>query len=185
MTSARSRLKRPQAGFTLLELLVTVVIVSIGLLGIMGLQTVSIFNTQISAARGKAAVAAESMAARIAANPAGAAGYKNISHPAAGSEPTPDCAATSCTPAQLADYDAWHWDSMVGRRLPGGKGYVTCIDSSGAGACRIYRVVVAWSERTRDYVNPTAGADLCGVTVNTGAASIDVTGRCYVMRVRP
>lgn len=166
-----------ERGFTLLEALITIVVVSIGLLGILGLQTVSIANTQISAARSTAAVAAESIAARILANPEGAAGYEDISHPAAGGNaPETDCIDEACSPADLATYDAWMWDHMLGERLPKGAGYVDCVDS-GPSACRTYRVIVAWSERDRTGSGGTS--DQCDAT------DIAISKRCFVTLVRP
>lgn len=64
-------LKR-QAGVSLLEVLIAVLVLSVGLLGIAGLQTANIRNTQSAHQRTVAVLLAASMAERIRANPAAA-----------------------------------------------------------------------------------------------------------------
>lgn len=140
------------AGFTLLEALVTLVIVSIGLLGLLGLQTVSIVNTQVSAARTQATFAADNIADRMRANKAGVAddAYDGIDHPSADGEPAQMCDdGSSCTAAEMATYDAYIWDQALGSPqsgLPGGQGAIECIENDGS-ACLRYRVIVRWQER--------------------------------------
>lgn len=170
-----------QAGFTLLEALITIVVVSIGLLGILGLQTVSIANTQISAARSIAAVAAENIADSIRANPEGAAAgaYSNIQGPAQRSKPV-DCSSQPCSAQQIATLDAWEWNTMLARRLPNGAGFVQC-DQVISGECRVYEITVAWFERE---LNEDAGAQGAGNTVDQ-CASDDALSRCFVTLVRP
>lgn len=177
--SSRAR----QRGFTLLEALVTLVIVSVGLLGVLGLQTVSIANTQVSAARSLASLAAENMADRMRANPLGEANdaYENISHPAAGSKPK-DCASNLCTVEEVAAYDAWEWDASLDTKrsasgLPDGRGYVAC-ERSTDGDCRLYRITVVWRERDLEAERLNgAKPDQCD--------SADFTDRCFATLVRP
>ncbi|MES1933459.1 type IV pilus modification protein PilV [Salinisphaera shabanensis T35B1] len=142
-----------QAGFTLLEALVTLVIVSIGLLGILGLQTVSIANSQSSSARSIATVAADNLADRMRVNFIGARDgeYDGIDHPSegGGNGPKTCTVASTCSPTQLAERDAWEWDAALDPALPKGEGHVTCEESVG-GDCITYRVSILWSERDPD-----------------------------------
>lgn len=141
------------AGFTLLEALVTIVIVSIGLLGLLGLQSVSVVNTQVSAARTQATFAADSIADRMRANRAGVANneYAGID---TGSEPSVLCDdGNTCTPRQMAVYDTYIWNKSLGDQsdngrglLPNGKGAIECLETDGS-ACLRYRVTVSWDER--------------------------------------
>lgn len=179
-----------QRGFTLLEVLVTIVIVSIGLLGLLGLQTVSLVNTQISAARSQASIAADNMADRIRANPQAAADgyYDNISHPAAGSAPDPQCIKGAiCSPSQMAAFDVWEWDRSLanykegGQRitglLPDGAGYIDCEEKHGS-HCVTYRVTIAWRERDSDYERINGHkSEQCDYE--------DLPGRCFSTLVRP
>lgn len=68
---ANIHLKR-QSGVSLLEVLIAVLVLSVGLLGIAGLQTANIRNTQSAHQRTVAVLLAASMAERIRANPAAA-----------------------------------------------------------------------------------------------------------------
>ncbi len=58
-----------QAGVSLLEVLIAVLVLSVGLLGIAGLQTANVRNTQSAHQRTVAVLLAASMAERIRANP--------------------------------------------------------------------------------------------------------------------
>ena len=61
-----------QAGVSLLEVLIAVLVLSVGLLGIAGLQTANLRNTQSAHQRTVAVLLAASMAERIRANPVAA-----------------------------------------------------------------------------------------------------------------
>ncbi|WP_306522463.1 type IV pilus modification protein PilV [Rheinheimera sp.] len=67
--SARLKL---QKGVSLLEVLIAVLVLSVGLLGVAGLQTANIRNTQSAHQRTMAVLLASSMAERIRANAAAA-----------------------------------------------------------------------------------------------------------------
>lgn len=187
-----ARFAPDQHGFTLLEVLVTIVIVSIGLLGLLGLQTVSLVNTQISAARSQASVAADNMADRIRANPAG--DYDDVAHPASGPTPDAQCASgTTCQPDEMAAFDAWEWDrslsnyknksgKQVTGLLPNGRGYIDCIQHEEPGNnesnCLSYRMTIAWRERDTDYERENGQKpDQCDYN--------KLTDRCFSVLVRP
>ncbi len=144
------------SGFTLLEVLIAIVIFSIGLLGVAGLQVAGLRFTQGSQLRAIATMQAENLVDRMRANAAG----NNVapgtpSAPAASpdgvrsfynvtsSMPTSysvDCDTTSCTPQQLATFDLVSWNQAQAQNstkpaesnadvLPGGQGIV-CIDAT-------------------------------------------------------
>jgi type IV pilus assembly protein PilV len=73
--TSRSLRRKGQRGATLVEILVTVVVVSIGLLGVLALQTVSLRNNYSSFMRGQATVLATDIVDRIRANRDNAASY--------------------------------------------------------------------------------------------------------------
>lgn len=60
---------RRETGFTLLEVLITLVILSVGLLGVASLQLNSMRYASMSAGRNQAALFAEHLAERIRSNP--------------------------------------------------------------------------------------------------------------------
>ncbi len=129
-------LKRRVAGFTLMEVLVTVVILSIGLLGVAGLQLNSLRGNQ-NALEVAAAVAlvldgADRVRANLPAVRNSSTGdflatqlYAQID--AAGSDP--GCESSACTPAQIVQKDAFEWITAVKAQLPGGVG-VICQDNT-------------------------------------------------------
>ena len=54
--------RRAQAGFSMIEVLVTVVVVSVALLGVAKMQAASVSNTQVARMRSLGALQAESLA---------------------------------------------------------------------------------------------------------------------------
>jgi len=86
--------RRSSEGFTLLEVLIAVVVLSIGLLGLAGLQTTGLRNNQDAYARTQAATLANDMADRIRSNMAGfnAGNYNNTA------AYTATCESSGCTP---------------------------------------------------------------------------------------
>ncbi len=167
-----------QAGFTLLEALITIVVVSIGLLGILGLQTVSLVNTQVSAARSIATVAADNMADRIRANPLGDADddYDGIAPQTDAARP--DCSA-GCAPAEIAALDAWEWNNRLAGQLPDGEGYVDCVETIDS-ECRTYSITIVWLERDLA-AERNAGAPVASQC----EADARFDNRCFVTLVRP
>lgn len=145
-----------QAGFTLLEILVAVVIMSMGLLGLAGLQAASLRNNQSAYFRGIAAQQVYDMADRIRANRVGVAAgnYDNLNNAAALTDP--QCFTAGCTAADMATTDYLQWDTNNSDLLPGGVGTVTCVQGPGAncnntpGALRVFRIVVRWPQAGTD-----------------------------------
>ncbi len=144
--------KSTLSGFTLLEVLVALVIFSIGLLGLAGLQILSLRLTSDSLLRTIAAVQANDMIDRMRANgPATMLGVNSpYNNPAGTSTANPNClgmdssgnpANVSCTAAQMAgeDFYEWYaniagtpatgWHPIINASLPSGSG-VVCIDST-------------------------------------------------------
>jgi type IV pilus assembly protein PilV len=163
-----------QRGFTMVEALVTVLIFAIGLLGVIGLQTLALASTSMSNQRGDATVLALDMADRMRAN-LGAVntgvgtGY-DVAVPASNAcravYADAVAAAGACTSAQLAADDLYDWTAQIQQSLPGGDGAV-CIDSTpndgapGAPACdgvgNAYAIKVWWTQRA-DNKGDTSGA---------------------------
>ena len=128
-----------QSGFTLLEVLVSVFVLSIGLLGLASLQVTSLRNDQSAFMRTQATILAYDLADRMRANSnAVASGSYNPANAAI----TTGCSTTSgCTNEEMAQTDLQEWLNGISAYLPAGEGWV-CIDStpndgtgSGAPAC--------------------------------------------------
>jgi type IV pilus assembly protein PilV len=109
-------------GFSLIEVLVALLILSIGLLGLAALQTAGMrFNTQ-SYQRTQAVLNAYDIIDRIRANPGGmnAGNYNDID--LVYSAPVTDCMGATCTTAQMADYDIGQWKASLTNVLSQGQG---------------------------------------------------------------
>jgi len=142
-----------QGGVTLIEVLVAVVVLSIGLLGVAGLQAAGLRFTQNAALRSQAVVIATDIADRIRSNPDGlAAGYYNsFSSADHVNTATPNCIteAGGCNPQELANYHIRDWSRNTVAAMPGGaSATVTC----GADNCQ---VVVTWTGLEKSGVSAT------------------------------
>jgi type IV pilus assembly protein PilV len=151
-------MRREQAGLTLIESLVTIVIISIGMLGIAALYVESIQVGYTAVTRTRAVALAADMADRIRSNPAGEATYA-VDTAQAGSTPpfncadTPVSAAENCTPDELAAFDIWQWKTLIGNSpeedaqqlgLPNGTGTITRDDTT---LPTTFVITVSWSDR--------------------------------------
>lgn len=131
---------RRQRGFTLMEVLISLIVLSIGLLGLAGLQMNGLKSNNSSYQRTQASLLANEMLDRIRANRAGLllGYYSSIS----GTPPAnPNCLTTGCTVQQIANYDAFLWAGELADRLPLGTGTVT-----GNGANTIFTITVNWDD---------------------------------------
>lgn len=128
------------SGFSLLEVLIAVFVLSIGLLGIAGLQLTGMRYAHNANLRYQAMQQVNDMADRLRANPQGVASgaYNSIS----GSGSNPGCISSNCSPGQLAAYDAFIWNTNNALILPAGTGTV-----SGNGTDTIFTITVTWTER--------------------------------------
>jgi len=116
-----------QSGFTLIEVLVSVIVLSIGLVGVAGLQAVSLKNNQSAFMRSQASALAYDLADRMRANVPGANAAMYDPDDAAA---TANCkTATGCTTQEMAQNDLFEWDAAIATYLPDGQGFV-CIDST-------------------------------------------------------
>jgi len=123
-----------EGGFTLIEILVTVVILAVGLLGMAGLQLTGMRNNQSTYLRTQAALLANDMGERMRAN---ATGFQNGSYDVIDEangknvgEENVDCRTIAgCTDEQMARNDIYEWNKNLSGLLPMGTG-VVCIDST-------------------------------------------------------
>jgi type IV pilus assembly protein PilV len=116
-----------QTGMTLIEILISLLILAIGLLGMAGLQTVSLRNTQSAYQRTQAAILSTDIVERVRANLQGveAGSYDN-----ADGAVTAACNSVSgCTAEQMAANDVAEWKAALAATLPLGAGTV-CADAT-------------------------------------------------------
>jgi type IV pilus assembly protein PilV len=129
-------------GFTLLEVLVALVVLSIGLLGLAGLQATSLRNNTSAYQRSIATMQAYDIADRMRANlPAVKSGAYVINGIPAGA-----VTCNPCTSTQIATIDAQEWNGANAALLAGGAGTV-------AQGGNIFTVTISWSD-DRNTQNP-------------------------------
>ena len=144
--------RKAMAGLTMIEILVTLIILSIGLLGMAAMQLSGIRSANNSTFRTQATLLADDIAERMRANPTAVDNNDFAAINSASinctTAPTPYCgeyyngssqvAAQSCTPSQMATYDinVWFCGEMnsgarrggVQALLPQATATITCTD---------------------------------------------------------
>jgi len=185
---------RRQRGITLLEVLASIVVLALGLLGILGVQMRTLADTQTSVRRAQAIRLIEDLSERIRANPnalpTGVLSQYLVSWDDADDPGDCDTAASGCASANLASQQIKAWKQSVKNNLPGGNA-MTFIPPTSQ---QQLGVLVSWRQNERD-----AAADYTGVFSGTATATatdatdancqegrtchlqfISVTGRCPV-----
>lgn len=146
---ASASVRSSDAGFSLLEVLISLVIMSVGLLGIAGLMTSSLKSNDSADMRTQATALAYNMLDRMRANTFGVtAGDYATTMPAAPSAATALPAACTgagagCTSTTLAAYDIAQWEYDLAQALPQGRGSITTTATSNATAVT---VTVLWND---------------------------------------
>ena len=160
-----------QHGFSLLELLVALVVFSLGLLAVAGLQTVSKQANHEGLQRTTASQIAQGLLADMRTNGDAIDIYRTageIGGGKRGGEPAPNCySGAECNAAEKAVYDLWFWEQAVDGTMETNAGVGTgglvlptlCIDGPGAGGAGVYRVSIAW-RGTASMINTVNNA--CG-----------------------
>lgn len=152
-------------GTTLIEVLISILIMSIGMLGIAALQAFSMSSSHTASFRSQAIVLVRDMADRMRANriavrAAAPNNYGTVppvrNNCRAAYSTVFVAAPVACTPTKLAADDVWDWQNRVTQLLPQGEGEV-CIDSTpndgalGAHACdnvgNVFAVKLFWVEK--------------------------------------
>ena len=119
-------LKHTQTGMSLLEVMVAVVVFSIGLLGVGALMTSAIRGNHTALQRTTAQTLASSMEARMARNSLAIwRGQYNGTYSGGGGGV--ECDTQFCVPAMLAAADGALWGQQIADALPGGSGSIACV----------------------------------------------------------
>jgi len=136
-----------EPGFTLLEVLVTILVVSIGLLGLARAQVASLQFNHSAHLRSQATFLMNDILDRMRSNSTAAVGgHYTLALGQAAASPGRDCGnpAQSCSPAEMAAYDRWQWKQDLAGRLPGGDGAVQSM--AGAAEPGSFVVTVRWRD---------------------------------------
>ncbi len=167
--------QRPR-GFTLLEVLVAVFILSVGLLGIANLQMLGLTYNQNAYYRSQAIQLAYDITERMRMNQDGvdAAAYDNITLTSLPGEV--DCNNSACDASQLASYDLYQWavrifgidqnsngnysdSGDIYPALPNITGIVTTAKITNNGS-KLFTIMLSWGEKEGADKTKTAEKDL-------------------------
>lgn len=174
MVGQSCRQRVSQCGISMIEVLVTIVIIAFGLLGIAGMQVRLQSSEMESYQRTQALILLDDMVNRMGANRLTAAKYPEAVPLGSPVGAGMTCPATDAAPTRVqVDVKEWCSDlqgaaelangSRVGAML-GGRG---CVEDLGVGVAgdKRYRVTVAWQGLTPI----TAPAETCGAGLYNGA----------------
>ncbi|MCH7831107.1 MAG: type IV pilus modification protein PilV [Proteobacteria bacterium] len=128
-----------QRGFSLVEVLITLVIMSVGMLGIAGLYVQSMQAGRTSMFRHNAVTLAGDVADRIRANPGAGIAY------AAPNGANNNCVngGVDCSPAQMAAHDILQWKNQAIDTLPAGDVLIVFDNSV---IPPTYQITISWDE---------------------------------------
>jgi type IV pilus assembly protein PilV len=127
-----------QRGFSLVEVLIALIILSVGMLGIAGLYVQSMQAGRTSMFRHHAVTLAGDVADRIRANPRAGAAYTGL-----GGNNNCVGGGVDCNEAEMAANDIFVWDQQATDSLPNGDITVLFDDTV---VPPLYTITVAWDE---------------------------------------
>lgn len=128
-----------QQGVGFIEVLISLVVLTIGLLGLVALQAAAIRFNYDGQQRSVAVMQVHVMADRIRTNQSGAtAGNYNNINSTVTVPSNPSC--TTCSPAEVAQRDTYEWITAIRNLLPRGEGQVI-------GAGGLYTIKVMWDSQ--------------------------------------
>jgi len=139
-------------GFTLVETMVALVVLSVGLLGVAKLVTGAVHANDSGYMRGQATQLAYEILDQMRANRPAATSY-------GGAGAFTDCSTNPCTAAALAGLDMFNWNARVAATLPQGTGAVAA--AAGLGGT-IATIVVSWDDSQAQWAFGTAASTTPG-----------------------
>jgi type IV pilus assembly protein PilV len=129
---------RAQRGFSLIEVLIALIIMSVGMLGIASLYVQSMQAGRTSLFRHNAVTLAGDVTDRMRANPIAGAAYEG-----AGADNSCIAMGITCSNVQMAAQDILLWDQQALDSLPGGDVAITFDNTVNP---PLYTVAITWDE---------------------------------------
>ena len=159
-------------GFTLIEVLITVFVMALGLLGFAALQTQGVKFNRTADLRTQVTQLTYNIGDRMRANVTGAVSGDYVA--AAKPVPSYDCSssfsgtssANTCSSTEMATADLNQWFSDLGVALPSGTGSISCADTDATDGdpCTLgslHTIQVQWQETDETgFTNKTFSLDI-------------------------
>lgn len=139
-------LYKAQRGAGLIEVLIALLVISVGVMGLVVTQMNALTNNRESFYRTQATVLAYDIIDRARANPEQAKSGGYVVALTAAADANNIC-VSSCTPDNIASSDVALWKTSLASQLPGGNGSVTSITGASDG----YVVSVHWTREGEDF----------------------------------
>lgn len=127
-------------GFSLVEALVALLVLSVGMIGIAAMYGQGLAAGRTAQLRYQAVTLTADMADRIRLNPLGRAAYEG---PAADRLCDAPPNGRYCTPAEMAAHDLFQWQAQAVQLLPNGEAR---IGFDGAAVPPAYAIELSWDE---------------------------------------
>lgn len=147
-----------QSGLSLLEILITVLILAIGSLGMASLQLTGLKYSTGAYGRTQATLLANDMIDRIRANKEYAltdGSNYNIAVFTNNSAASVDCTTTACSSEEMAEFDASTWLQNVNRLLVSGEGKIRLVNN---GTETIAEIGLQWRQSATNEPTGTTAA---------------------------
>lgn len=159
--SIKNHITNHSSGFTLLEVMIAMVIFSIGLLGLAGIQAVSIQNNNSAYTRTVSMQLAYNMAdvLRASTDNEGSINsvFDSVTTAIPGSAPT-SCVqknaagAPDCTETALANFELYHWKKRIEQELASGLGSISKTGD-------VYTITIMWDDEHTGATGTACGTD--------------------------
>lgn len=181
-------MKNRQAGFALIEAMVAIVVMSLGILGILGVQMRTLADTQTGVRRAQAIRLIEDLSERMKVNP-NALG--NISSYVVGwgaPGTPPNCKTAACNAQNLALFDILQWKQIVQDSLPAADANVFEVaDETIINNRRQLGIMIRWRENERADGTAAENAAYKGVFTPdaTGTGTVCAAGySCHLQYIQ-
>lgn len=146
---------RSERGFSMIEVLISLVVIAIALLGAAALQLQALKMGKGAATRMHAVTLAVEIAERMEANKSAAvSGSYAVALSTTARTVAKDCVSSTCSATELATADLGAWEARLIAALPSASWAIT---NTTTGNPSTYQIVVNWQDRRENTTYSTTG----------------------------
>lgn len=151
-------------GFSLIEVMVAMLVLSVGLLGLASTLIAALHSSTSNYLSQQATQSAYDIFDRMRSNlgqgqnPGATNPYITALVAPSASIPTVDCTVTACSDVQMATYDVWQWKTTLKNSLPAGLGQIAVVGIGPSAGTAQITVTIQWSDQpAQASFNPSGG----------------------------